>query len=125
MTTVGSAVPDTTQGGASEQRGGGDLIEVHCDYISADKPIKRKFAPSTPLSDVKEWAKAEFVPNPPSDKAYYLSDDKTRHRFTSDEERLTLEQLGYKNEAKLRLHEEKVAGDGSTPLSYGFADATR
>jgi hypothetical protein len=125
MTTVASAVPNTTQGGDTEQKGGGDLIEVHCDYISADKPIKRKFAPSTPLADVKEWAKGEFVPNPPSDKTYYLSDDKTRHRFTPDEERLTLEQLGYKNEAKLRLHEEQVAGEGSTLLSHESSAAAR
>jgi len=96
-------------GGEAESKSG-DLVEVHCDYISADEPIKRRFPSSTILGEVKEWARGEFVPNPPSDKAYYLSDDKSRHRFTADEEKQTLEQLGYKHEAKLRLNEEQAAG---------------
>jgi hypothetical protein len=98
---------DTASGAGMK---GGDLVEVHCDYISADEPIKRKFPSSTPLLEVKDWARSEFVPNPPSDKVYYLSDDRTRHRFTADEEKQTLEQLGYEHQAKLRLNEEQAAG---------------
>jgi hypothetical protein len=101
---------DARQDIGSRPKTGGDLVEVHCDYISADKPIKRKFASSSTLAEVKDWARGEFVPNPPSDKAYYLSDDKTRHRFTADEERQTLQASGYQHEAKLRLNEEQVAG---------------
>jgi hypothetical protein len=106
-----TAVADTSrQTGDKLERKGGDFIEVHCDYISADEPIKRKFPSSTVLAEVKDWARGEFVPNPPSDKVYYLSDDKSRHRFTAEEENQTLEQLGYKREAKLRLNEEQAAG---------------
>jgi len=68
--------------GVDREQKGGDLVEVHCDYISADEPIKKKFPSSSTLVEVKKWAREEFVPNPPSDKVYYLSDDKTRHRFT-------------------------------------------
>ncbi len=96
--------------GVDREQKGGDLVEVHCDYISADEPIKKKFPSSSTLVEVKKWAREEFVPNPPSDKVYYLSDDKTRHRFTSEEEQRTLEQAGYKNQAKLRLNEEQAAG---------------
>jgi len=106
-----TVVNDMTRltGGEVESKGG-DLVEVHCDYISADEPIKRKFPSSTVLAEVKEWARGEFVPNPPSDKAYYLSDDKSRHRFTTEEETQSLDQVGYKHEAKLRLNEEQAAG---------------
>ena len=107
----GTVTTQDTQGtGSGADQKGGDLVEVHCDYISADEPIKRKFPSSTPLVEVKDWARGEFVPNPPSDKVYYLSDDKTRHRFTADEETRTLEQLGYEHQAKLRLNEEQAAG---------------
>ncbi len=92
------------------EKHGGDLVEVHCDYISADEPIHRKFPPTATLAEVKAWAREIFVPNPPSGKAYYLSDDKTRRRFTPEEEALTLQQAGYEHEAKLRLNEEQVSG---------------
>ena len=86
-------------------------VQVHCDYISADEPIHRKFSTGTVLAVVKEWARTEFVPNPPSDKAYYLNDDKTRHRFTAEEEQQTLAQLGYERGAvHLRLNEEQASG---------------
>ncbi len=87
-----------------------DLVNVHCDYISADEPIHQKFPSSTLLIAVKDWARAEFVPNPPSDKTFYLNDDKTRHRFTPEEEQQSLSQLGYRREAKFRLNEEQIAG---------------
>ena len=103
---VTGAVRDSDEG----QKMGGNVVQVHCDYISADKPLKRKFPSSSTLVEVKDWARGEFVPNPPSDKAYYLSDDKTRHRFTPDEEKQTLQASGYDHEAKLRLNEEQVAG---------------
>lgn len=106
----------TARGGASEGRDGKPgkpetEVQVHCDYISADDPIHRKFSTDTVLSIVKEWARAEFVPNPPSDKAYYLNDDKTRHRFTAEEEQRTLAQLGYEHgPVHLRLNEEQASG---------------
>ena|SRR5438034_2714170 len=103
-------VDDSTGASGKGSKSGGDLVEVHCDYISADKPIKKKFSSSATVAEVKKWAREEFVPNPPSDKIYYLSDEKTRHRFTDAEELQTLEQVGYKNEAKLRLNEEQAAG---------------
>lgn len=85
-------------------------VTVKCDYISADAPIHRKFPPTTLLAVVKQWAREEFVPNPPSDKTYYLNDDKTRHRFTAEEEQQTLAQLGYKQSAHFRLNEEQASG---------------
>lgn len=86
------------------------MIEVHCDYLGADDPIKRKFGESTLLLEVKRWAREDFVPSPPSDKAYFLNDDKTRHRFTADEEGMSLVALGYKHKADLRLTEEQLSG---------------
>ena len=97
-------------GADSEQKHGEDRVEVHVDYISADEPIHRKFPAAATLLEVKTWARTQFVPNPPSNKTYYLSDDKTRRRFTTEEEALTLEQAGYKHEARLRLNEEQVSG---------------
>src|SRR5689334_14543929 len=88
----------------------GHDVNVHCDYISADEPIHRKFPADTVLSGVKQWAREQFVPTPPSDKAYYLNDDKTRHRFTEDEEKRTLSQLGYDHIAHFRLNEEQASG---------------
>lgn len=86
-------------------------VQVHCDYISADGPIHRKFDTDTTLAIVKDWARSMFVPNPPSDKAYYLNDDKTRHRFTEQEEQQSLAQLGYEHGAvHLRLNEEQASG---------------
>jgi hypothetical protein len=100
-----------------EQGGGGHgqpekdrLVEVHCDYLGADEPIKRKFPQAAKLVEVKLWARETFVPHPPSDKAYYLNDDKTRHRFTAEEEQKSLLALGYEHEAKLRLNEEQASG---------------
>jgi hypothetical protein len=86
------------------------MVEVHCDYLGADDPIKRKFPQTAKLAEVKQWARESFVPHPPSDKAYYLNDDKTRHRFTAEEEQKSLLALGYEHQAKLRLNEEQVAG---------------
>jgi hypothetical protein len=86
------------------------MIEVHCDYLGADDPIKRKFGESTLLSEVRQWAREHFVPSPPSDKAYFLNDDKTRHRFTAEEEAMSLVALGYKHKADLRLTEEQLSG---------------
>jgi hypothetical protein len=85
-------------------------VRVHVDYISADHPIQRDFAESTLLSAVKEWARREFVPNPPSDKAFYLVDEKTGHRFSEREEQESLKTLGYKHVAHFRLNEEQIAG---------------
>lgn len=117
--------PDGPQSGAAglaasaghERHGGHDHDEkrahdvaVQCDYISADEPIHRKFPPTTLLAAVKQWARDEFVPNPPSDKAYYLNDDKSRHHFTTEEEQKTLAHLGYKHSAHLRLNEEQASG---------------
>ncbi|WP_310571223.1 hypothetical protein [Gemmatimonas sp.] len=86
-------------------------VQVHCDYISADQPITRKFPTDTVLSAIKIWARSVFVPNPPSDKAYYLNDDKSRHRFTAVEEEQTLAQLGYeRGAAHFRLNEEQASG---------------
>ena len=89
---------------------GPQQVEVHCDYLAADDKIRAKFAQSTRLIEVKAWARAEFVPNPPSDKAYYLNDDKSRHRFTPEEEQKTLLDLGYQHKADLRLNEEQASG---------------
>ncbi len=87
-----------------------DQVNVVCDYLSADDPIERRFPATTELKHVKKWARETFVPNPPSDKAFYLSDDKTRHRFTDAEEHETLAKLGFHHHAHLRLHEEQVSG---------------
>lgn len=99
-------------GDAAKDRGGKPAhdVQVHVDYISADEPIHRKFPPETTIAAVKQWAREQFVPQPPSDKAYYLNDDKTRHRFTAEEEQQTLAQRGYENEAHFRLNEEQAAG---------------
>jgi hypothetical protein len=99
-------------GDAAEDRGGKPAhdIQVLVDYISADEPIHEKFPPETTIAAVKQWAREQFVPQPPSDKAYYLNDDKTRHRFTADEEQRTLAQLGYEHVAHFRLNEEQAAG---------------
>jgi hypothetical protein len=88
-----------------------DEVQVHVDYISADEPIHRKFAVTSALTEVKAWAQGVFVPNPPSDKTFYLSDDKTRHRFTAEEEARSLGELGYTHVAHLRLNEEQVSGN--------------
>lgn len=88
----------------------GKAVVVECDYLGADDPIERTFASTTVLGEVKEWAKGKFVPVPPSDKTYYLNDDKTRHRFTAEEEQRTLESLGYEHEAEFRLNEEQMSG---------------
>ena len=85
-------------------------VEVLVDYISADAPVHHRFGLDTTIGAVKSWARQEFVPNPPSDKAFYLNDDKTRHRFTEAEEAMSLAQLGYSHEAKFRLNEEQIAG---------------
>lgn len=116
--------PETSSGvaepAASPERGGDTAtdrggkpahdVQVHVDYISADEPIHRKFPPDTTIAAVKQWAREQFVPQPPSDKAYYLNDDKTRHRFTADEEQRTLAHLGYEHVAHFRLNEEQAAG---------------
>ena len=91
---------------------GGGLVQVHCDYLSADEPIHRAFSSTATLGEVKDWARGQFVPNPPSDKTYYLSDEKTRKRFNSEEEKETLAEAGYEHEAKFRLGEEQIAGLG-------------
>jgi hypothetical protein len=87
-----------------------EQVVVHVDYISADEPIQSKFPPNTLLGAVKDWARQQFVPNPPSDKAYYLNDDKTRHRFTPAEEQKSLADLGYEHTAHFRLNEEQASG---------------
>ena len=99
-------------GDAAKDRGGKPAhdVQVHVDYISADEPIHRKFPPNTTIAAIKQWAREQFVPQPPSDKAYYLNDDKTRHRFTTEEEQQTLAQRGYENAAHFRLNEEQAAG---------------
>jgi hypothetical protein len=110
--TVSEAVSSVRGGGAAtkpDEKPAHD-VEVHVDYISADEPIHRKFSPETLLGAVKQWAREQFVPNPPSDKAYYLNDDKTRHRFISEEELHTLAQLGYEHSAHFRLNEEQASG---------------
>lgn len=85
-------------------------VSVTCDYISADEPIHQKFPGTTLLAAVKQWAREKFVPHPPSDKAYYLNDDKSRHPFTPAEEQSTLVELGYREVAHLRLNEEQASG---------------
>lgn len=85
-------------------------VQVHVDYISADEPIHGTFPPDTTIAAIKLWAREQFVPQPPSDKAYYLNDDKTRRRFTTDEEQRTLSQLGYEHVAHFRLNEEQATG---------------
>ena len=102
----------TRQIDSAKEHGGKNetMIEVHCDYLGADDPINRKFGESTLLSEVKQWAREQFVPSPPSDKAYFLNDDKTRHRFTAGEEEMSLVALGYKHKADLRLTEEQLSG---------------
>ena len=85
-------------------------VEVHCDYLGADEKIRRKFPQSARLAEVKKWARQTFVPNPPSDKAYFLSDDKSRRRFTDEEEQKTLLAMGYEHKADLRLTEEQISG---------------
>jgi hypothetical protein len=114
--------PDGAQSGAAELTALADHsrhdhdderahdVAVKCDYISADQPIHRKFPPATLLAAVKQWAREEFVPNPPSDKAYYLNDDKSRHRFTKEEQQKTLALLGYEHTAHFRLNEEQASG---------------
>lgn len=99
-------------GDAARDRGGKPAhdVQVHVDYISADEPIHRKFSAETTIAAVKQWAREQFVPLPPSDKAYYLNDDKTRHRFTAEEEQQTIAQRGYEQVAHLRLNEEQAAG---------------
>jgi len=89
---------------------GREKVEVHCDYISADKPIHEKFSPDASIADVKTWAREQFVPNPPSDKIYYLNDDKTRRRFTQEDETKSLVALGYEHVAHFRLNEEQWSG---------------
>jgi len=115
--TPDGAQSDAAGLAASAEHGGHDQgdkrahdVAVKCDYISADEPIHRKFPPATLLAAVKQWAREELVPNPPSDKAYYLNDDKSRHRFTAEEEQKTLVQLGYQHNAHLRLNEEQASG---------------
>jgi hypothetical protein len=103
----------TERGGVAANDGGAKPahdVQVHVDYISADEPIHEKFPPETTIAAIKQWAREQFVPQPPSDKAYYLNDDKTRHRFTADEEQQTLAQRGYENAAHFRLNEEQAAG---------------
>ena len=85
-------------------------VEVHCDYLGADEKIRRKFPQTALLAEVKQWARETFVPNPPSDKASFLNDDKTRHRFTEEEEQRSLLAMGYEHKADFRLSEEQVAG---------------
>lgn len=85
-------------------------VQVHMDYISADDPIHQKFPDTALLAAVKEWARGIFVPEPPSDKAFYVTDDKTRHRFTPEEELRSLNALGYEHVAHLRLNEEQISG---------------
>jgi len=104
--------PDTGRDhpGSDKRHDEPEQVNVVCDYLSADDVIERIFPANTELRRVKEWAREVFVPNPPSDKAFFLSDDKTRHRFTESEEQKTLAQLGYSHQAHLRLHEEQVAG---------------
>lgn len=85
-------------------------VEVHCDYLGADEAIRRKFPQTALMADVKKWARQTFVPNPPSDKAYYLNDDKTRRRFTEEEEQKSLLAMEYEHKADFRLSEEQIAG---------------
>lgn len=111
----GAAEPDASPergGDAAKDRGGKAAhdVQVHVDYISADEPIHRKFSPETTIAAIKQWAREQFVPQPPSDKAYYLNDDKSRRRFTAEEEQRTLAQLGYEHAAHFRLNEEQAAG---------------
>jgi hypothetical protein len=106
----------TTPGHASgrdDRHPGHDVpnVQVHVDYISADEPIHAGYPATTRLLVVKAWAQKTFVPNPPSDKTYYLNDDKTRHRFTTEEEQKTLAELGYIHVAHFRLNEEQIAGN--------------
>jgi hypothetical protein len=100
----------TSRGIAADGKKKSDEIQVSVDYISADDAIHQKFNATALLSEVKTWARGVFVPLPPSDKAYYLNDDKSRHRFTTEEEGQTLQQLEYKGGAHLRLNEEQASG---------------
>jgi len=110
--SVGEAASSQHGGGAAEVLVGKPVqdVQLHVDYISADEPIHRKFPSDTILAAVKQWAREQFVPHPPSDKAYYLNDDKTRHRFTPEEEQRTLAHLGYEHSAHFRLNEEQASG---------------
>lgn len=108
---TGSTIETDRTSRTGDEKEGHGGVQVHVDYISADEPIHDSFAPDTKLIAVKDWARARFVPNPPSDKTYYLNDDKSRHRFTTDEEQKTLEQLGYTHIAHFRLNEEQVSGN--------------
>ena len=85
-------------------------VKVTCDYLGADEPLTREFLQSTLLGAVKQWARGEFVPVPPSDKAYFIINDKTRHRFTDEEEHRSLLALGFDHKAELRLGEEQKSG---------------
>lgn len=113
--TVGASTVDGSQSN-NDERGKNHspnptyAVQVHVDYISADEPIHQAFSPDTLLTVVKQWAREILVPHPPSDKTYYLNDDKTRHRFTAAEEQQTLTQLGYEHDAHLRLNEEQASG---------------
>src|SRR5690242_10279535 len=110
----GTMTSGRAAGRVDEVEHGGHDVQVHVDYISADEPIHRKFPQATQLVVVKTWAREQFVPHPPSDKTYYLNDEKTRHRFTAAEEEQTLAQLGYTHSAHLRLNEEQVSGERET-----------
>jgi hypothetical protein len=110
--TAATTTPDRATGRDDRSDHEAHDVQVHVDYISADNPIHRKFPPTTQLLVVKTWAQQTFVPHPPSDKAYYLNDDKTRRRFTTEEEQKTLADLGYTHVAHLRLNEEQVSGIG-------------
>jgi hypothetical protein len=109
MTGATTVVPTKGMHQGDKEHVPGEIL-VHVDYISADEPIHRRFPETARLSEVKEWARSVFVPNPPSDKTFYMTDDKTRHRFTAQEEGETLAQLGYTHEAHLRLNEEQISG---------------
>jgi hypothetical protein len=85
-------------------------VHVPVDNISADEPSHAAFSHETTSASLKQWARERFISNPPSDKAYYLNDDKSRHRFTTEEELQTLGQLGYDHVAHFRLNEEQAAG---------------
>ena len=88
----------------------GAKVKVTCDYLGADEPLTREFPQSALLHEVKDWAREKFVPVPPSDKAYFIINDKTRHRFTDEEEHRSLLALGFEHKADLRLGEEQKSG---------------
>lgn len=92
---------------------GSSGVQVHCDYLSADHPLHQAFSATATLREVKEWARAEFVPNPPSDKAFFLTDEKTRQRLSEEEELRTLQEAGYAHVAHFRLAEEQLSGCGA------------